>query len=323
MKKTFTLLFSICFLTVWGQTTTTFEDISLEQDSFYNGSDLSGGFTSGNLFFPNSYNTMFDSWSGWAVSNTTDVTTPGRPNQYSSITGGGVNGSNNYAVTFISGTSIIVPQNEAAGGTFDSMYVTNSTYLFFSLKDGDQFAKKFGGEDGNDPDFFFLTIKKYLDGQLSEDSIDFYLADYRFADNSQDYIVTEWTGIDLKPLGDADSLVFSLSSSDVGMFGMNTPAYFCLDNITTLDVMTPVAEVDDLSSWNVYPNPTRDWLRIENINNQSSAIFQLYAANGQLLLQDNLIDATQEINLSDFTPGIYFGQIIHDGGIEKTTIIKQ
>ncbi|MEZ4953573.1 MAG: DUF4465 domain-containing protein [Saprospiraceae bacterium] len=32
-------------------------------------------------------------------------------------------------------------------------------------------------------------------------------------------------------LGHVDSL-FTLSSSDAGVFGMNTPAYFCLDNLT-------------------------------------------------------------------------------------------
>ena len=66
---------------------------------------------------------------------------------------------------------------------------------------------------------------------LGTDSVDFYLADYRFADNSEDYIVKDWTFVSLEALGDVDSLLFSLTSTDNdSMFGMNTPAYFCMDN---------------------------------------------------------------------------------------------
>ena len=61
--------------------------------------------------------------------------------------------------------------------------------------------------------------------------VDFYLADYRYADSSQDYIISAWEYIDLSSLGSVDELSFSLSSSDNGSFGMNTPNYFAIDNI--------------------------------------------------------------------------------------------
>ena len=61
--------------------------------------------------------------------------------------------------------------------------------------------------------------------------VEFYLADYRFADNGEDYIVDTWEYIDLSSLGAVKSLEFGLSSSDVGDFGMNTPAYFALDTV--------------------------------------------------------------------------------------------
>jgi hypothetical protein len=62
--------------------------------------------------------------------------------------------------------------------------------------------------------------------------VHFYLADYRFEDNAEDYIVKTWEWFDLSSLGRADSLMCTLGSSDTGMFGMNTPAYFCVDNLT-------------------------------------------------------------------------------------------
>jgi hypothetical protein len=60
--------------------------------------------------------------------------------------------------------------------------------------------------------------------------VEFYLADFRFADNSQDYILDSWGFVDLSALGTVDFLEFDLSSSDNGAFGMNTPGYFALDN---------------------------------------------------------------------------------------------
>ena len=62
-------------------------------------------------------------------------------------------------------------------------------------------------------------------------TVDFYLADYRFADNSKDYIVENWEYVDLSSLGVVKSLEFSLNSSDAGVFGMNTPAYFAMDDL--------------------------------------------------------------------------------------------
>ena len=98
------------------------------------------------------------------------------------------------------------------------------------MRDGDQFAKKFGGNSGNEEDFFKLEIQGFR-GTVATGSVDFFLADYRFADNTQDYLVDQWARVNLSSLGAVDSLKFALSSSDLGQFGMNTPAYFAMDRI--------------------------------------------------------------------------------------------
>jgi hypothetical protein len=64
--------------------------------------------------------------------------------------------------------------------------------------------------------------------------LEFYLADYRFGDNSQDYIVSDWTYVDFSVLGVADEIRFDFASSDSGMFGINTPQYFAMDNLTAV-----------------------------------------------------------------------------------------
>ena len=107
------------------------------------------------------------------------------------------------------------------------------------MRDGDSFAKKFGGPTGNDPDYFRLTILGRDAANNSTGSVEFYLADYRFANNSLDYIVSQWTTVDLSSLGaTTTSLQFALDSTDNDpVFGMNTPAYFAIDDVAFTSVV--------------------------------------------------------------------------------------
>lgn len=209
---------------------------------YWNGSSGAGGFASSSggstATFINSFTDFgggFSSWDGFSYSNTTDTTTAGFGNQYSAIAGSGAGGSSKYGIATVPFTGewkidFSSPLSFIGGG----LQITNTTYAYLSMLNGDSFAKKFGGATGNDADWFKLTIQGW-DGATSLGTVDFYLADYRFADNGLDYIVRDWTTVDLSALGDSVSkLTFSLSSSDNGAFGMNTPAYFALDNITAV-----------------------------------------------------------------------------------------
>jgi len=107
------------------------------------------------------------------------------------------------------------------------------------MRDGDGFAKKFGGATGSDPDFLRLTITGQDGGGATTGTVDFFLADFRFADAAQDTIVRDWTFVDLSSLGAVASLGFALASTDNGAFGMNTPAYFAMDNLTVAAIPEP------------------------------------------------------------------------------------
>ncbi|MCX5662908.1 MAG: DUF4465 domain-containing protein [Planctomycetota bacterium] len=229
------------------------EDHALAPNSFFNGdTGLSNndGFSSHGGFFNNSFSTDFGGyWSGWALSNIVDKTTPGFGNQYAAYPGGGAgNGSaafagGNYAVTFIpypNGSFIDLPSGYAVTST----RVANTTYTALSMRDGDSFAKKFGGPTGNDPDFFSLTITGFSQpgaGGAVTGSATIVLADYRAADNALDFILADWSLLDLSGLGHARSLGFSVDSSDMGPFGVNTPAYVALDNLELKAVPEPAS----------------------------------------------------------------------------------
>ena len=61
------------------------------------------------------------------------------------------------------------------------------------MRDGDAFAKKFTNAD---QDYFKLHIYGYSSGTIS-DSVEFYLADFTHADSSLDYIVKDWSYVEL------------------------------------------------------------------------------------------------------------------------------
>ena len=307
MKWQLTLLLAFCAPFLMGQKVIGFEEFNLAPGAFLNGSDGRGGFKSGEVFLRNAYEVQFKSWSGWAISSTTDTLTPGFTNQYSAITGKGYDGSAHYAITYAFGNNNLVLQGSAVGTPVAGMYITNSTYAYRSMKDGDAFSKRFGGVTGNDPDYFLLTIKAYYQGALSADSVPVYLADYRFSDNSRDFILNQWKWADLSPLGPADSLSFSLSSSDMGLYGMNTPAYFCLDNIS-LSIPVSVATSNVPGLFKVHPNPTADLIQITHSESGPVDCY-LFDASGKLVMRQPLPAPGGQIDLQFLPSGTYFATL--------------
>lgn len=308
------------------QTVADFENLSLPTESFWDGSDLSGThnngiftseFTSGGFTFPNLFDTTWGTpgyWlGGFAYSNMTDSVTSGVGNKYSAKAGGGAS-SLNY----------VVASNNSFFTNFQyqilNFKITNSTYAYNSMRDGDAFAKKFGGPTGNDPDWFKLNIKFYLFGGL-EDSVDFYLADFRFSDNNQDYILKDWTSVFLNPvMSTFDSVYFELSSSDVGMWGMNTPAFFCLDDIQ-LEMVTGENELSQ-NTFSFFPNPTSNVLNIK----ATEAVESLTVTDmsGRIIKTINSNNTNQErIDVSDLNSGIYFIQVVSNGVPQVQKFIKQ
>jgi hypothetical protein len=217
-----------------------FDDLTLAPDSVWSGdynSDGTGGtydsttFASGGAEFVNHSDGDWGVWAGFAYSNEVDTTTSGYLNQYSSFAGGAHSGDNfavAYHDTFNGFTPTIILDSPMV---VEGLYVTNTTYTGLALLDGEFPANVFGGVSGDDPDLFTLTIEGFDVAGATTGTVDFALADYTFADNDLDYVVDTWRYVDLVPLGAVKSLEFSFSSTDIGDFGMNTPAYVAIDTI--------------------------------------------------------------------------------------------
>lgn len=300
MKRIFTIIvFAFIGLFAFGQVDADFENFQLNTGEYLNGSDGQGVFYSGYLYLPNDYNESYSSWTGWAISATTDIETEGFTNQYSSITGGGVDGSNTYAVSYNFVPNEVDFYNPGPGSviTHKGVYITNSTYAYLSMLNGDSFAKKFGGVDGTEPDYNLLTIRGLnTDGQ--QDSVEFYLADFRSDNTAEDYIVDEWTFVDLSKFLYGPELTFGLTTTDVGVYGANTPAFFCIDNFE-FDVVSST-EDESFSDLKVFPNPAYDVL---NIKFEDAVKFRIINSKGQVVLSEST--STNQIDISILTSGIY------------------
>lgn len=336
MKKVYKLATFICLGLIASTQTVKaqiadFENLTLPAESYWDGSDLSGThnngiftseFQSGDFIFPNEYDTTWGApgyWlGGFAYSNMTNTVTSGAGNKYSAKAGSGADNSSNYVVS--QNGSSIKALNSSGFDLFE-FSITNSTYAYNSMRDGDMFAKKFGGATGNDPDWFKVTMKFY-GNNIYMDSLEHYLADYRFSNNSQDYIQSNWETVVFYANGTPiDSVYFELSSSDVGAWGMNTPAFFCLDNIE-LNFPVGLKEIFK-NDFSFYPNPASSIVNIKNeITINSISVIDI---NGRTLFNNSTIDnRIGSIDVSALNAGIYFIQLIDENGLVSTQkLVKQ
>ena len=101
--------------------------------------------------------------------------------------------------------------------------LTNNTYAALAIKNGYGLATKFSTGS-----YYKVTITGISTGGTSTGSVDFYLADFR---NGKSFICKDWTKVDLSSLGTVTKLIFTFTSTDTGTYGINTPAYVCVDNI--------------------------------------------------------------------------------------------
>lgn len=317
MKKMLLAVSVFCIQYTQAQTVVTFDDLTLAPNTYWDGSDSTFGFTSGGVFFENSYDFEYDYWSGGFIySSSTDAVTAGYTNDFSAYTGTGGNNSQIYAVNY--GGSIDFGTEKV----LSSMQLTNTTYAALSMLNGDAFAKKFGSvnnaqgnPDGTNGEDWFRLLIIGKDAQSAvTDTVIFYLADYRFADNTQDYIVDSWETVNLSSLGEIRFLEFALESTNTNSLGMLTPAYFALDNITY-----GTASVNTLSliGQEVYPNPTNGKFTVKS----ESGEIAVYSLTGELILNQST-NGIQEIDLSAVQSGTYLIETSTSKGIARTRINK-
>ena len=171
---------------------------------------------------------------GIAVSRWNDKTTAGYLNQCSAYYGtdnqgdGGADNSATFAVVYSSsfGGDGYMSFEGSKECVIDHLYCTNNTCAALSMMNGDGYARKLTYDA---KDWFKLTfIGENAAGEKTGE-VEVYLADFRTSDAGG--VLTEWAKVSLRELGKVNKIKFEMSSTDNSEWGMNTPSYFCMDNL--------------------------------------------------------------------------------------------
>ncbi len=119
------------------------------------------------------------------------------------------------------------------------VYVCNHPWPYYGCLHGDGFGSGFA-----EGDYFELTaVGVGVDG--TEKSVSINLIEYT---DGELKALNDWTFFDLSSLGEVTSVYFTLSSTDMGPYGMNTAAYFCMDKFQVKGEDAPAAKTDAPSS---------------------------------------------------------------------------
>ena len=196
------------------------------------------------------------------------------------------------------------------------------------MRDGDQFAKKFGSVNGasgnpdgtNGNDYLRVWIIAQREDGSKIDSTVFYLADFRFSDNNQDYIVNTWKNVDLTFLKETVyTLSFKFESSDNSVYSgvvyANTPTYFAIDDLV-ISKSIGLSE-SMLSSVSIYPNPIQNELTISGEN----GTIELFDVSGKLLISKKHLNFSV-LNVSDLNSGSYILKLTNENGSLIQKLVK-
>lgn len=214
-----------------------FEDITLPAlNSFVNASFVSGGVAFDGQIAD------FGIYEGFVASNATvnqDLSISpgslfGQPdfllNQYSAYVPD-EGATSNYGVLVFNNSE--APRTAFRGtisapeqSQFQSIKVANTTYAAHSMLIGDGFSDPFAVDDS-----LTLYIMGRRDG-IALGEIEFLLADGRD-------VVDQFTEISLEGFSEADEISFSLASTSSGMFGLNTPTFIAIDDLTFVSIPEP------------------------------------------------------------------------------------
>jgi hypothetical protein len=291
------------------QNVANFDDLTLESESFYDGSSDHSGtpyatenfqYRSCDVNFSLSYSDWggSGSFSGMAYSNQTDLTNASFENFSAYANPAGAYSGNNFGIFFPSwsgGDSIFFddPVN------LISTYITNHvwTYHYIMGTDG------VGNGTFETGDSLAITISGYNQDSEHVGDVIFYLADFT-GNNSM--VVENWTEVDLSTLSNVSYLKFKISSTDSW-----APTYLCLDDLSYTN-LSGIEKEKNMSSISIYPNPSSDFITIEN---EIGNTYQIIDIQGRTINQGIIENKIEKISIQDLYSGIYY--IVINNQVEK------
>ena len=191
--------------------------------------------------FPYNYNAYCYWGGGHAISNysTGDIETYGGFETQLTVykkgvsglshTGGGHNGSDNFAVHYgyMDGSQFNKTENlpaltfaDGSEHVIDHMYVNTTTYLLNCLVNGNDLTANIGPDD-----WVKLIAIGYNAAGTKTGTTEIFLC------NGPDNIIMDWTKWDLSGLGKVAKVTFNVTGSSDNGYGFSQPAYFAYDDV--------------------------------------------------------------------------------------------
>jgi hypothetical protein len=297
-----------------------FEDLYLAPETYWQGPDgntdtnMESKFYSGSYAFSNTYYPDWNYWGGYAYSNVTSTSfDPAKfeTQQFRSVVGHGTGNTANYAVVYTMGARTDINfTHTATADVIPGVYLTNAAYTYYSIMNGDSFM----GAAFAEGDWFKLTFKgTKTDGTTSTKEI--YLADYRSANASERYVVTDWKWYDLSSLGLITKLSVTVDGSRKNSGGLTIPSYFCMDKLgAEQEISTDQTDLLQ-STVQVYPNPFTDYIIVKSDKAQTLKLFNV---SGQCLISTQLNEGDNRVDVQSLPKGTYVLQ----SGNERVKLVK-
>lgn len=296
-------------LTAKTQSTADFENLTVPESGYFNGSSEHSGtleqtetfnYQSGPFEFSVNYTPYdgYEYWWGVAYADQTDLETADWTT-YSAYAnspdGGGAENSSQYGTVYFDYVSPLKfnlsPENEDL--QISGAYLCNHAWTYQYMN----------GTDGSASPYTEGDYYKLIFTDDSQNTVEFYLADFT-GDNA--YIIDDWTYVDLSGLTGTDFTI-SYESSD-----NSTPAYFCIDNIAAEN--TASAKISEETSIQLYPNPADNFLHLTGIKQECDLVITDISGRTVKLLKNT---NSETIDISDLTTGLYFLRIENQGLVKK------
>ncbi|GAF03476.1 hypothetical protein JCM21142_52152 [Saccharicrinis fermentans DSM 9555 = JCM 21142] len=216
---------------------TDFEEIVLEEDTFWTNTENYTSFISDQIQFESTGNYESDEWTGFTYSNLTGSNSDNDYEKYSSYDDPDEYDSDIFGVMLLDAYQhpITLTTKDGEDHLFKSISINNAYYVVDAISNGNNGSKKFGGETGTDTDWLKLTITGINKNGTTRGNVEIMLADYTSGSNRYNTILKEWTAYDLQNIGKVSRLEFVLSSSDSEGGKINTPPFVCFDEVKIIE----------------------------------------------------------------------------------------
>lgn len=163
-----------------------------------------------------------------------------------------------------------------------------------------------------------LDADEYLIIWADEDSIQGDLhANFKLSSNGEVVILSDASQ------NIVDSVTFGAQVTDVSYARFpNGTGNFILQAPTFNAENSPnsTSKIKKVFTFNIFPNPSSDFLNVEILENNATDLFQIFDVNGKVIHSENVVNSNFQVDLSIFKNGLYL--LKYGNSVKQFLVIK-